>query len=174
MAGKKLKAVYDGKFIRVIDRNGWEYASRKNLSGIVGIIGVTERNELLLIEQFRPPINKPVIEIPAGLAGDLKGSRNEGLAKAARRELLEETGYICKTLRQVAAGTASAGICDEIITLFVATGLTHIGTAHGDGTEHITTHLIPLDKVEAWLRKQRRNGKEVDLKVYAALHWAMA
>jgi 8-oxo-dGTP pyrophosphatase MutT (NUDIX family) len=100
MAAKKPKIVYDGKYIRMVDRNGWEYASRKNLTGIVGVIGVTDRNELLLIEQFRPPVNKQVIEIPAGLAGDLKGSRNEELAKAARRELFEETGYTCKALSQ--------------------------------------------------------------------------
>ena len=77
MAEKRPKVVYDGKFIRMVSRGGWEYASRKNLSGIVGIVGVTDLGEMLLIEQFRPPINKIVIEIPAGLAGDIKGSENE-------------------------------------------------------------------------------------------------
>lgn len=172
MPGKKPTVVYNGKFIRMVDRDGWEYASRKNLSGIVGIIGITDRKELLLIEQFRPPLNRSVIEIPAGLAGDLKGSENEVLSRAARRELLEETGYVCKSLKQVAVGSSSAGICDEIITLFLATGLTFTGTAHGDGSEDIATHLVPLEKVDAWLKRQRRRGKEVDLKVYAALHWA--
>ena len=167
----KPKVVYDGKFIQMVNRDGWEYATRKNLTGIVGIIGVTDNNELLLIEQFRPPIGKMVIEIPAGLAGDIKGSENEALANAARRELLEETGYKCKTLKQVAVGCSSAGICDEIITVFFAKGLKQVEQAHGDGSEQITTHLVPIEKVESWLKKQRKNGKEVDLKVYSALAW---
>ena len=168
----KPKVVYDGRFIQMVNINGWEYATRKNLTGIVGIIGITDKNELLLIEQFRPPIGKMVIEIPAGLAGDIKGSENEALANAARRELLEETGYKCKTMKQVAAGCSSAGICDEIITVFIAKGLKHVEDAHGDGSEQITTHLVPLDKVENWLKNQRKKGKEIDLKVYGALAWA--
>jgi len=171
MAAKRPTVVYDGKFIRMVNRGGWEYASRKNLSGIVGIVAVTDAGELLLIEQFRPPINKNVIEIPAGLAGDIKGSENEALALAARRELLEETGYTAKRMKQLAVGVPSAGVCDEIITMFLATGLKKQGAAHGDGGEEITQHLVPLAKVEAWLNRQQREGKQVDLKVYSALYW---
>jgi hypothetical protein len=47
------------------------------------------------------------------------------------------------------------------------------GDAHGDGSEHITSHLVPISRVEAWLRKQQRAGKTVDLKVYSALYFAM-
>jgi len=172
MASKKPKVVYDGKFVRMLSNNGWEYASRKNLSGIVGIIAVTDKKELLLIEQFRPPVGKIVIEIPAGLAGDIKGSEDEALVKAARRELLEETGYTARTFKRVASGVPSAGICDEVITLFFARGLKFTGESHGDGSEQITTHLVPVAKVEAWINKQRKAGKEVDLKVYSALYWA--
>lgn len=173
MATRKNPAtVYEGKFIRVDSRDGWEYATRKNLRGIVGIIAVTDAGELVLIEQYRPPLNANVIEIPAGLAGDVKGSEGEALATAARRELLEETGYVARKMTRVAAGTSSAGICDEVITLFVAAGLRRAGDGHGDETEQISTHLVPLDKVQAWLKRQQRRGKQVDLKVYAALYWA--
>ena len=75
-------------------------------------------------------------------------------------------------MRRVASGVPSAGICDEVITLFVAAGLQKKVEAHRDGTEHITTHLIPLSKLEAWLRRQQKKGKQVDLKVYSALYWA--
>lgn len=172
MAAKKPKVVYDGKFVRMVSRDGWEYASRKNLSGIVGIIAITDDDELLLIEQFRPPVNTTVIEIPAGLAGDIAGSESESLAIAAKRELLEETGYTAKRMKQVAVGVPSPGICDEVLTLFLATGLKKTGEAHGDGSEQITTHLVPVDKVEAWVKRQLKAGKQIDLKVYSALYWA--
>lgn len=172
MKSKSLKVVYDGRFIRMMSNNGWEYASRKNLSGIVGIIAITDDRQILLIEQFRPPIGKKVIEIPAGLAGDVKGSENEPLVNAAKRELLEETGYTARKWKEVASGVPSAGICDESITLFLATGLKKTSESHGDGSEQITSHLVPLDKVDAWIRKKQRAGYDVDLKVYSALYWA--
>jgi ADP-ribose pyrophosphatase len=168
----KPTTVYDGKFIRMVSRGGWEYATRPKISGIVGIIAVTDAGELILIEQHRPPLNATVIEIPAGLAGDVAGSEREPLVEAAKRELLEETGYRAKRMKQVAAGASSAGITDEIITLFLAVGLKKIEEAKGDGDEQITTRLVPLDKVEGWLKRQQRAGKQVDLKVYAALHFA--
>src|SRR5436190_21784999 len=87
------EVLYEGKFRRYVRRGGWEYVARRNVTGIVGIIAVTDDGKLVLVEQFRPPVGKNVIEIPAGLAGDVAGSEHEALAEAARRELLEETGY---------------------------------------------------------------------------------
>lgn len=172
MAKQKPLVLHDGKFIRMMSTNGWEYASRKNASGIVGIVAVTDAGELVLVEQFRPPVGKTVIELPAGLAGDIAGSEDEALLVAAKRELLEETGYTAKRFKQVAVGVPSAGICDEVITLFLATGLKKVNEGGGDGTENITTHLVPVDKVEAWVKRQIKAGKTVDLKVYSALYWA--
>src|SRR6476660_4648772 len=104
---------YDGKYLQVLKRGKWEYVSRKKITGIVGIIPVTDDGKLILIEQFRMPVGKTVIELPAGLAGDVEGEENEPLVNAARRELLEETGYEAKEMIEVAAGTPSAGLCDE-------------------------------------------------------------
>lgn len=168
----KPKTVYDGKFIRMVSRGGWEYVTRPKTTGIVGIIAVTDADELILIEQHRPPMNATVIEIPAGLAGDMVGSEGEPLVEAAKRELREETGYVPRRMKQVAAGASSAGITDELITLFLATGVKKIAEATGDGGEEITTRLVPLDKVDGWLKRQQRAGKQVDLKVYGALHFA--
>lgn len=169
---KKPNVVYSGKHVQMRSAKGWEYAHRPNATGIVGIIAVTDARELILIEQYRPPVDKVVIEIPAGLAGDVKGSESEALAVAAKRELLEETGYSAKRMKQVAEGSSSAGITDEVITLFLASGLKKVGDAEGDGDEDISTFLVPLDDADAWIKKQIRKGKQVDLKVYAALHFA--
>ena len=162
----------DGKYLRLIRNNGWEFVQRKNVSGIVGIIALTNDRKLILVEQFRPPIGKNVIEIPAGLAGDLPATRNEALRLAASRELEEETGYRASRMTELATGTASAGLCDEIITLFRAEGLEKINDGSGDDSEDITVHEIPLDQVEHWLKSQLTQNKLVDLKVYSALHFA--
>src|SRR6478672_1057017 len=115
--------LYDGKHIQLVRRDRWEYARRKNLTGIVAIVAVTEDGKLVLVEQYRPPVGARVIELPAGLAGDVAGQEAEDLATAALRELLEETGYEADVMTEVGAGAASAGMTDEIITLFLAAGL---------------------------------------------------
>lgn len=164
--------VAEGKHIRLMKRGSWEYAARKNISGIVGILAVTDEGKILLVEQPRPPLGKNVIEIPAGLAGDVVGHETEELAQAARRELLEETGYEATEMEWISEGAVSAGITDEIIALFRATGLTKKTTAIGDGSEQITLHEVPLEKVHGWLDEQRGAGKVIDLKVYSGLYFA--
>src|SRR5689334_6078705 len=113
----------EGKYVRLVRQGKWEYAKRKGVSGIVGIVAVTNDRKLVLVEQERAPVGKRVIELPAGLAGDSAGHEREDLADAAKRELLEETGYEASELKRVAEGASSAGMTDEVITLFVARGL---------------------------------------------------
>src|SRR3954467_3378014 len=102
--------LYDGKHIQLVKQANWEFAKRKNLTGIVGIVAVTDDGKLVLVEQFRPPVGKRVIELPAGLAGDSGGTEGEDLAVAAKRELLEETGYEAKQWTRLVDGAASAGM----------------------------------------------------------------
>ena len=167
-----VEIVRDGTHIQLVRRGSWEFTRRKNVCGIVGIIAVTDDRKLVLVEQDRPPVGARVIELPAGLAGDDKDHRDEDLADAARRELLEETGYEAGSVERVAAGAASAGMTSEIITLFRATGLRKTGSGEGDGTEDITLHEVPLDGVIPWLAQREREGKLIDLKVYSGLYFA--
>ena len=164
--------IAEGKRVNLVRRGEWEYITRKKVSGIVGIVAVTDDRKLVLVEQFRPPVGKSVIELPAGLAGDEAGHEQEDLAAAARRELLEETGYEAGEMTFLAEGPPSAGITDEIITLFRATGLKKTGKGEGDGTERITLHEVAVDRVPAWLEEQRKAGRLVDLKVYSGLYFA--
>jgi ADP-ribose pyrophosphatase len=172
MAPKKPKdqVVYEGKHIRLVKRGNYEFASRGKIQGIVAIVAVNASGKLLLIEQFRPPVGKRVIEIPAGLAGDEKGHEKEPLAEAAKRELFEETGYQARVMKQAAAGPPSAGISDEIITMFVARGLRKKGEPPGDGSEDITLHEVLLAKVPAFLKRKMKQGCLIDLKIYTGLH----
>jgi len=93
MLARHKEVLYQGRHVDFVKVGNWEFADRPAISGIVAIAAVTPEGEALFVEQFRPPVGKLVIELPAGLAGDVSGSEKEELAEAAKRELLEETGY---------------------------------------------------------------------------------
>jgi ADP-ribose pyrophosphatase len=166
------QTLYDGKYLRLVKVGRWEYVSRKKVSGIVGIVAVTDAGKLVLVEQYRVPVGRNVIELPAGLAGDVAGQEAEPMEAAARRELLEETGYEAREMIALTAGVASAGLCDEVIQLMRATGLKKVAAGGGDASERITVHEVPLGEVEAWLAQRRKEGKLLDLKIYGALYFA--
>lgn len=165
------EVLFRGQHLQLLSRNGWEMCERVNATGVVTIIAVTADRRLLLTEQFRPPLRRRVIEMPAGLAGDIAGQQNEDLAVAARRELLEETGYECERMDFLAEGPSSSGLTSEIITFYRATGLRWVGPGGGDGTEDIQLHSIPLSWIRGWLRERETAGILVDPKVYAGLYF---
>jgi ADP-ribose pyrophosphatase len=162
----------EGKYIQLVKQGKWEYVRRKGISGIVAIVAVTDDAKLVLVEQYRSPVGRRVIELPAGLAGDVAGSENEALAAAAVRELFEETGYEAREMTLLCAGTPSAGLSDEFITLFRATGLKKTGAGEGDGGEQITVREVPLTEMDQWLAGKVKEGCSIDLKVYAGMYFA--
>lgn len=165
------QVLWDGKFLRAVKRGGWECVTRKGVTGIVGIVAVTEARELVLVEQHRPPVGGNVIEIPAGLAGDVKGQEHEALQRAAERELLEETGYRASRWVELFTGLSSAGMTDEAVTFFFADGLQRVGAGGGEAGsgEDITVHLAPVDGLQGWLRERERQGVKCDAKLYAGV-----
>jgi ADP-ribose pyrophosphatase len=165
--------IANGKHLRFMRKGHWEYAHRLGVTGIVGIVAVTDAGSLLLVEQYRIPVDKRVIELPAGLVGDEPGQAGETLLAAANRELLEETGYSAGKLSVLAAGPTSAGLSSEIITLVHATNLRKLTAGGGVEGEAIVVHEIPLPALDAQLKQWITEGKLVDLKVYAALHFAV-
>ncbi len=151
--------------------SGWEYVERTNASGIVLIVALTPDDKLLLVEQERPPVGARVIELPAGLAGDIPGSEDEALALAAARELEEETGYRAATIDYVTEGPLSAGLTTEVVTLFRGRGLERVGPGGGDASEDIVVHEVPVADVPAFLAEARSRGTMADPKIYAALYF---
>ncbi|RMF75058.1 MAG: NUDIX hydrolase, partial [Planctomycetota bacterium] len=139
-------------------------------TGAVVIIATTDDDRIVLVEQFRTPLGKSVIELPAGLVGDEAGQ--DDALTAARRELLEETGYRAESVEIVMEGPTSAGLSDEVVTLVRARGLTKAADGGGVGHEEITAHTIPLPQAEPWLFARMREGVAVDPKVFAGLYFA--
>jgi ADP-ribose diphosphatase len=165
----ETKTLWEGRHVSVTDREGWEYVTRRTGKPAVGIVAITDDRKIVLVEQFRPPVNRNVIELPAGLAGDLAGAETESLQTAAERELLEETGYRAGRWTELAHGYSSPGLTDESIVLFLAEGLTKVGAGGGDDSENITLHEVPLEEAFAWLIQ---NGRRADLKLLAGLYAA--
>lgn len=161
---------YKGRYLSLLERDGWEFASRCNASGVVVIIAVTDRGEIVLVEQFRKPVGAHVVELPAGLIGDLDDA-DESVLDAARRELEEETGYAAAELRVLMACPSSAGMSDEIITFVLATGLERVGPGGGDHSEEIRVRAVPLHEADGWLTRRYAAGCPMDPKIYAALYW---
>ena len=69
-------------------------------------------------------------------------------------------------------GPSTAGLADEIITIFYASGLSKEGAGGGDGDEDIKVHHVPLASASDWLKARIAEGIMVDFKVYAGLFWA--
>ena len=93
--GEAVKQVVKtGRYLKLVIRDGWEYVERVNCSGVVIIVAKTAEDKVILVEQFRRPVGKKVIGFPAGLVNDHVYRRRESAASAARREFLEETGYL--------------------------------------------------------------------------------
>jgi nicotinamidase-related amidase/8-oxo-dGTP pyrophosphatase MutT (NUDIX family) len=167
-----IQVLGEGRWLRLVRRGKWEYAQRVVGATAAVIVAVTEHDEMILIEQPRPAVGGLVIELPAGLIGDIAGAEDESPELAAARELEEETGYRPGRLERVAAGTSTAGLSDERLIVYVAHEVERVGDGGGDEHEDIAVHLVPLNAVEDWLAARERAGAIIDLKVWAGLYFA--
>jgi ADP-ribose pyrophosphatase len=163
-----------GRWLRLVDRGGWEFAERVRGTAVACVVAITAEEELVLVEQFRPPLGRPVIELPAGVVGDLAEAAGESAADAARRELFEETGYEPgpEGLRPLVPLVSSAGLTSEELHVFMTRGAVRTGPGGGDATESIRVHAVPLADLGEWVAARVTAGAGVDGRVYAA--WAFA
>lgn len=163
--------LHAGKFLALVQEGRWEYAERTNATGAAIILAVTDERSLLLVEQYRIPVHARTVELPAGIIGDEPGRSNEAHVEAARRELIEETGFEAGCVEILTHGPTSSGLTSETVTLFHAMQLRRVGAGGGVAHEDITVHEVPLATVHAWLEAKARIGVLVDPKIYTALYF---
>jgi ADP-ribose pyrophosphatase len=161
---------YRGRYLSMIERERWEFVTRPNAHAVVVLVATTPERELVLVEQYRRPVDARVIELPAGLVGDL-GDPDEAVLEAAGRELVEETGFEAASLEVVMECPTSSGMTDEVITFVRADRLRRVGPGGGDDSEEIEVHIVPLAEIDAWLDSRRALGLPLDPKIYTALYW---
>lgn len=160
--------VWQGRFITAKTKGRWEYVSRSR--GIrAAVILAVEDGHVILVEQYRVPLDRACIELPAGLIGDEAAFDGESPLAAAGRELEEETGYRAATLEDCGEFYSSPGMVSESFQLIRARGLTKVGAGGGVGNENIVTHRIALSALPAFVAEQRALGKGIDVKLLLLL-----
>ncbi len=159
---------YQGKYLRMVNDNSWEYVERVNCTGVVGIIAINDDNKVILVEQFRKAINCNLIEFPAGLVGDINSS--EKLEIAANRELEEETGYTAEYLEHLFDCPVSAGLTTESISFIYAKNLKKVSKGGGVDSEDITIHEIDINNINSWIKEQQKKELMIDSKVFTGLY----
>jgi ADP-ribose pyrophosphatase len=163
------ETLHQGRFLALRREGRWEYVERVNARGAAFIVAVTEAQEIVLVEQYRVPLHRRCIELPAGIIGDEAAFADEAVEAAALRELEEETGYRGTHAELLTSGPVGAGLTSEILYLYRARGLRRVHDGGGVEGEDITVHVVPLAGVGAWLAQQGRSGKWVEPRVYAGL-----
>lgn len=164
-----IETLYESRWLKLQRIGHWEFARRPHSDNCVGILAITPEDEIILVEQFRIPVQQRVIEVPAGIVGDEDEHRGEPLEETARRELLEETGYRAGRIEKLIATPTSAGMTPEFIHLFHAKDLVREHAGGGVEGEEIVVHRVPLAGLRAWLRAKQDAGVAVDFKIHAAL-----
>lgn len=165
--------MWQGRFITAKTRGRWEYVSRAR--GIrAAVILPIDGDHVILVEQFRVPLGRPCIELPAGLVGDQDSNPDEDSTEAANRELEEETGYRAARMEVVGEFWSSPGMVTESFTLLRAHGLSQVSAGGGVEGENITVHRVALADLPAFVADQRRQGHAVDVKLLMLLApWIM-
>jgi len=161
--------IFDGKVIQLqVDEvtlpNGKK--SKRELikhSGAVAVIPITKDNKIVLVEQYRKPLEKPLVEIPAG-----KLEKGEDPKAAAIRELEEETGYTTKDLSMITSFYSSPGFADELVTIYITDQLEKVeNPAPVDEDEFLEVLELTLDEAKQYVEEERIHDAKTN---YAILY----
>jgi ADP-ribose pyrophosphatase len=169
MHPEEERTVWQGRFLAAKTRGKWEFVSRTRGIKAAVILAIDADNHVLLVEQFRVPLGRACIELPAGLIGDEEGKEGEDPAAAAGRELEEETGYRAERMDLIGEFYSSPGMVSESFTLLHARGLSKVGPGGGTEDEDIVVHRVPLAGIGQFIEECRNLGKGIDVRLLMLL-----
>lgn len=168
------KVLYKGKIIEValddvLLPNGKE--GKRELvfhPGAVAVIPITKDNKMIFVKQFRKPLEKVILEIPAG---KIEQGEQDKLEESALRELEEETGFLPKKMELVQSMYVSPGFANEIVHIFYAEELQKIENPRPQDEDELI-ELYTLTLAEA--KENIANGLICDAKtIFAVLYWEL-
>lgn len=160
--------IYTGKVISLkvdtveIDNKGYKKREIVEHPGAVAIVAITEDNKVVLVKQFRKPIEQVIWELPAG-----KLEIGESPKECAIRELKEETGYSAKNLKLLHKFFTSAGFSNQKIYIFLATGLTK-GEPDFDDDEFIEKYEIDINEAQNMVIKNEIEDAKTSIGILLA------
>jgi len=160
---------WQGRFITTKTRGRWEYVSRARDIRAAVILALDGPGHVILVEQYRVPLGRNCLELPAGLIGDEDGREGEDDLDAAGRELVEETGYRAARLENLGNFFSSPGMVSESFTLVRATGLEKIGPGGGTEDENIIAHRVVLADISDFIESKRAEGCGIDVRLLMLL-----
>lgn len=161
-----LERPWTGKFIEVRKRGRWEYVGRAGNIRAAVILAL-DGDEVVLVEQYRVPLGRRCLELPAGLIGD--HDVTDTVEAAAARELEEETGYRAARIERLGEFWSSPGMVSESFELVRATGLERVGDGGGVDDEDIAVHRVHLGDVADFVAAKRAGGVAIDVKILLLL-----
>ncbi len=154
------KKIYEGKIIelylhKVKLQNG-KFADREVIThpGGVAILAYKDSETILMVEQYRKPVEKVLLELPAG-----KLEKNEDTSECGKRELEEETGYKAKSFEYLGKIVTSPGFCNEYIYLYKAENL-YAGKIGGDDDEFLNVKEVKIKNIKEMIK----TGQIIDAK----------
>jgi ADP-ribose pyrophosphatase len=157
-----VETMWEGRFITAKRQGKWEYVARSR--GIkAAVILAIDNGHVLLVEQFRVPLGRNCIELPAGLIGDHDAGENP--VEAAGRELEEETGFRAGRLEHCGEFYSSPGMVSESFHMIRAHNLEQTGPGGGVEGEGITVHRVAMDTLPDFIATKRAEGAGIDAKL---------
>jgi ADP-ribose pyrophosphatase len=154
---------WEGKYIRMVTRGGWEYVER--CGGVEAVVILAEHEgKIILIEQSRVPLGGRIsLELPAGLVGD---EDDKGVEETAVKELEEETGFTATRIERLGEFFSSPGMVAEGFHLVRAHGVRPCGSPVEEGIE---VHLVERERIAEFVAERRAAGVAIDVKLILLL-----